>query len=32
MKKLMKSVLACLLAFVMVLTVMPVNSYAAAKN
>lgn len=32
MKKLMKSVLACLLAFAMVLTVMPVNSYAAAKN
>ena len=32
MKKLMKSVLACLLAFAMVLTVMPVNSYAAAKK
>ena len=28
----MKSVLACLLAFAMVLTVMPVNSYAAAKK
>lgn len=32
MKKLMKSVLACFLAFAMVLTVMPVNSYAAAKK
>ena len=32
MKKLMKSVLACLLAFAMVLSVMPVNSYAAAKK
>ena len=32
MKKLMKSVLACLLAFAMVLTVMPANSYAAAKK
>ena len=32
MKKLMKSVLACLLAFAMVLTVMPVNSYAATKK
>lgn len=32
MKKLVKSVLACLLAFAMVLTVMPVNSYAAAKK
>ncbi len=32
MKKLMKSVLACALAFVMVLTVMPVNTYAANKK
>lgn len=32
MKKLMKSVLACILAFAMVLSVMPVNSYAAAKK
>ena len=32
MKKLMKSVLACALAFAMVLTVMPVNSYAANKK
>ncbi len=32
MKKLMKSVLACALAFAMVLTVMPVNTYAANKK
>ena len=32
MKKLMKSVLACALAFAMVLTVMPVNSYAASNK
>lgn len=32
MKKLMKSVLACVLAFAMVLTVMPVNAYAANKK
>lgn len=32
MKKLMKSVLACMLAFAMVLTVMPVNTYAANKK
>lgn len=32
MKKLMKSVLACVLAFAMVLTVMPVNTYAANKK
>ena len=32
MKKLMKSVLACALAFAMVLTVMPVNSYAASDK
>lgn len=32
MKKLMKSVLACTLAFAMVLTVMPVNTYAANKK
>lgn len=32
MKKIMKSVLACALAFAMVLTVMPVNTYAANKK
>lgn len=32
MKKLMKSVLACALAFAMVLIVMPVNTYAANKK
>lgn len=32
MKKLMKSVLACALAFAMVMTVMPVNTYAASKK
>ena len=32
MKRFMKSVLACALAFAMVLTVMPVNAYAANKK
>lgn len=32
MKRFMKSVLACMLAFAMVLTVMPVNAYAANKK
>ena len=32
MTKLMKSMLACALAFAMVLTVMPVNTYAANKK
>lgn len=32
MKKLMKSVLACFLAFAMIITVMPVSSYAATRK